>query len=76
MGTERQPRAMMATPAEERLWEEIRETKEEKKEVKAELKNAVGAERERLQERLVELDGQLKGYATAIGKLPAAPGMP
>ena len=75
VGTVRQPHAMMATPAEERLWEEIRETKEEKKEVKAELKNAVGAEKERLQERLIKLDGQLEGYATAIGKLPAAPGI-
>ena len=64
---------MMATPAEERLWEEIRETKEEKKEVKAELKNAEGAERERLQLRLIKLEGQLEGY---ISKLPAASGMP
>ena len=76
--TVRQPHAMMATPAEEkqRLWKKIDDVEEEKKEVKAELKNAVGAEKERLlQERLIKLEEQLAGYATAIGKLPAAPGM-
>ena len=63
---------MMATPAEERLWKKIEEVEEKRDAVKAELKNADGAERERLQLRLIELDGQLKGY---ISKLPAAPGM-
>ena len=33
-------------------------------------------ERRLLQERLNKLEEQLAGYATAIGKLPAAPGMP
>ena len=33
-------------------------------------------ERQQQQERLNKLEGQLEGYATAIGKLPAAPGMP
>ena len=65
----------MATPAEERLWKKIDEVEEEKKEVKAELKKVEGAEKERLQERLNKLEEQLAGYATAIGKLPAAPGM-
>ena len=68
----RQPHAMMATPAEERLWKKIEEVEEKRDAVEAELKNADGAERERLQLRLIELDGQLKGY---ISKLPAAPGM-
>ena len=68
----------MATPAEEKelLWQEVRETKKEREEVKAELKSAQGAEKERLQERLNKIEEQLAGYATAIGKLPAAPGMP
>ena len=68
----------MATPAEEKelLWQEIRETKKEREEVKAELKSAQGAEKERLQLRVIELEGQLKALYTAIGKLPAAPGMP
>ena len=72
--TVRQPHAMMATPEKERLWKKIDDVEEEKKEVKAELKNAEGAERERLQERLIKLEGQLEAYATAISKLPAAPG--
>ena len=78
VGTVRQIHAMMATPAEEeKLWlrEEIRETKKKRDAVEAELENAEGAEKERLQERLIKLDGQLEGYATAIGKLPAAPGI-
>ena len=33
-------------------------------------------ERRLLQKRLNKLEEQLAGYATAIGKLPAAPGMP
>ena len=66
----------MATPAEERLWKKIDEVEEEKKEVKAELKNAAGAEKERLQLQVIELEGQLKALYTAISKLPAAAGMP
>ena len=65
----------MATPVEEeKAWlrQEIRETKKEREEVKTELKNALGAEKERLQLRVIELEGQLKAYATAISKLPAA----
>ena len=68
----------MATPVEEKeawLRQEIRETKKEREEVKAELKNAVGAEKKQLQERLNKLEGQLEAYATAISKLPAAPGI-
>ena len=69
----------MATPAEEReLWlrGEIRETKKEREEVKEKLENAQGAEKERLQLRVIELEGQLKALYTAIGKLPAVSGMP
>ena len=73
VGTVRQPHAMMATAAEERLWKKIEEVEKKRDAVEAELKNAEGAERERLQERLIKLEGQLEGY---ISKLPAAPGMP
>ena len=69
---------MMATPAdEEKLWlrKRIEEGETKRDAVEEELKNAEGSEKERLQLRLIELDGQLKEYARAICKLPAAPGM-
>ena len=67
----------MATTAgkEELLWQEIRETKKKRDAVEAELESAQGAEKERLQLRVIELEGQLKAYATAISKLPAVSGM-
>ena len=65
----------MATPAEERLWKKIEEVEKKRDAVEEKLENAEGAEKERLQERLNKLEEQLAGYATAIGKLPAAPGM-
>ena len=69
----------MATLAEEKellLWQMIKKTEKERDAVKAELKSAEGAEKERLQLLRIELEGQLKAYATAISKLPAASGMP
>ena len=75
VGTVRQIHAMMATPAEEeKLWlrEEIRETKKKRDAVEEKLENAEGAEKERLQERLNKLEGQLEAL---YSKLPAAPGM-
>ena len=68
----------MATPVEEKeawLRKKIDEVEKKRDAAEAKLENAQGAEKERLQERLNKLEEQLAGYATAIGKLPAAPGM-
>ena len=75
----------------EQTREDVKETKSELADLRAQihaeqnkpegernpdLLSRLHQERQQQQERLNKLEGQLEGYATAIGKLPAAPGMP
>ena len=68
--------ATMASGA-DRVLLQIEEMRNDRKEVKAEIKEAKGTEKEKfLQEELIALDKQLDSLCNAFNKLVAVAGMP